>query len=401
MIKRLLLLTLFTFHASSHCDFQKLINAAKPLQKEIGCAIAAGGIILTAGGYYWGSTKSAAALARDQYNTEQARIKKEANDRLEKTRQEEKERKEREEAIKAVALRKSQAEAFAAYVIKEYADEIELQNGEKFNEHFFRVIISKSNQKPFNTYNQSLETTINKLAQFEGVLDTQKFEQLESQLKNIRRTYNFLFSNNLHEETLNAQKEKNAAEIKRIEIEHAQLQNQKLRAEEEAQIETKKALKIFNENNQRIIGAFNEMHSTNKKLVSTLNSYHTAVIDNTRNHEANHQNMALQLRNRETVLDRKFEAQAAEVRKVNEQMAEVANTLKQVAKVATELAKAQNHPSAPQNIPTTGNPQPTTTVTYNNASLPVTATTEQAPPPTYVGDSLSSQGVQAIPVPRS
>lgn len=406
MIKRLLLLTLFCLHATSQCDFdfKKLQNALQPFKKELQCIIggtAVTGASLLAGGYFWGASRSDAALKKKQFDIEHAKQEKIEHDRIEKVRLEEKEKKDKEEALKAAALKKKEAELFAISITKEYVDETKLlERGTSDDEHqniHCRIILSKHNHKPFNSYDQRLDANARTLEQFKDILDKPQFEYLENLLKGVRRTFNFFFAKYQHEEAMTAQKEKNAADIKRIEIEHAQLQNNKLRAEEEAQIETKKAMKSFSDHNRRLQETSQEIHIACKQIASTVNSYRNAVNDNTRTHEANHQRMALQLQNRETMLDRKFEAQAVEVAKLNTQLTEVLVPLKQLAKIAEE-AKSATQVAQAQSKAVTGHPAPvTSTSSTTTSSVPTTA--EQTPPPSFVGDSIAFNSIPAIPVP--
>jgi hypothetical protein len=405
MVKRLLLLTLFSLHSTSYCTFEKMVNALKPFKQEltyVGSGLAASGAGLVIGGYLWGSSNSKAALEKKKFDIEHANQQRAEQARLEKVRLEEKEKKDKEEALKAAILRKKQAATFATSMAKEYCDEIELLNAEKLNEHnhdrFSRIIVGKHNQKPFNNYYQILDENIRKLAQLEDTLDKQQFEYMESQLKAIRNSYNFLFSKHQHEEAMAAQKEKNAADIKRIEIEHAQLQNQKLQNEQDALIETKKALRSFSEHNRALNKTLQEVHASNQQIASTVNTYKNDVNSNIRAHEANHQRMALQLQSRETMLDRKFEAQAVEVTKMNTQLAEVLVPLKQLAKIAEDANKAAAQVAQAQSRPVTGHPAPvTSTSSTTTSSVPTTA--EQAPPPSFVGDSIAFNSIPAIPVP--
>ncbi len=406
MVKRLLLLTLFSLHSTSYCTFEKFVNALKPFKQEltyVGGGLAASGAGLVIGGYLWGSSNSKAALEKKKFDIEHANQQRVEQARLEKVRLEEKEKKDKEEALKAAVLRKKQAAAFATSMAKEYCDEIELMNAEKLNEHhherFARIIAGKYNQAPFNNYYQVLNSNICKLSQLEDTLDKQQFEYMESQLKGIIRAYNFLFSKHQHEEAMAAQKEKNTADIKRIEIEHAQLQNQKLQNEQDALVETKKALRSFSEHNRELNKTLKEVHASNQQIASTVNTYKNDVNNNIRAHEANHQRMALQLQNRETVLDRKLETQAAEVKKVNTQLTEVLAPLKQLAKIAEDANKAAAQVTQAQSRPVTGHPAPvTSTSSTTTSSMPTTAT-EQTPPPSFVGDSIEFQSISAIPVP--
>lgn len=272
MVKRLLFLTLFSLHSTSYCTFEKLVNALKPFKQEltyVGGGLVASGTGLVIGGYYWGTSRSTAALEKKKFDIEHAKAQRAEQARIDKARLEEKEKRDKEEALKAAIFRKKQAAAFATSMAKEYCDEIELLNAEKLNEQhhdrFSRIIVGKYNQKPFNSYYQILDENIRKLAQHEDALDKQQFEYMESQLKAIRNSYNFLFSKHQHEEAMAAQKEKNAADIKRIEIEHAQLQNQKLQNEQDAFVETKKALRSFSEHNRALNKIFKRyMLATNK-----------------------------------------------------------------------------------------------------------------------------------------
>lgn len=408
MIKRCLLFTLLFIHANTYCDFDKFVQALKPYKPElrqVGCVLVASGAGLLVGGYWWGSLRSKAALEKKKFDIELAKQQRAEQARIEKARLEEKEKKDKEEAFKAAILRKQQATAFATAMAKEYCDEIELINAEKLNEHhherFARIIVGKYNQKPFNNYFQTLDENIRKLAQLEDVLDKQQFEYMETQLKGIFRAYNFLFSKHQHEEAMAAQKEKNAADIKRIEIEHAQLQNQKLQNEQDALLETKKALRAFGEHTRELNKTLQEVHNSNNKIASNVNSYKNAVNDNIRAHEARHQSLVLKLETRESELNRKLDNQAVEVKKVNTQLAEVVNPLKQLAKLAEDASKAAAVASVQAQKPVTGNSSPVTGSSSTTPSVMPTTATEATPPPTYYGDTISTHSIQSIPVPNA
>lgn len=405
MIKRSLLLTLMCIYANTYCTFDKFIQAIQPYQselKQVGCILTVGGAGLAIGGYYLGSTRSKAALEKKKFDIERTKQQRAEQARIEKARLEEKEKRDKEEALKAATLKKQQATAFATAMAKEYCDEIELINAEKLNEHhherFARIIVGKHNQKPFNNYFQALDTNIRKLAQLEDVLDKQQFEYMETQLKGILRAYNFLFSKHQHEEAMAAQKEKNAADIKRIEIEHAQLQNQKLQNEQDALVETKKALRAFAEHNRKINETLQTLNRNTEHLNATINSYKNAVNDDLRAHKAQHQGTLLKGEMRESEVNRKLDNQAAEVKKINALLTEVLAPLKQLAKLAEDAQKASVSHS--HSRPVTENPAPVTSSASTTSTTPATAT-EQAPPPTYLGDSISTQGIQVIPVPNA
>lgn len=409
MIKRLLLLALLSLHATSQCyDFDKLKNALKPFKQELQCIIggaAVTGASLLVGGYFWGSSNSKAALEKKKFDIEHAKQQRAEQARIEKERLEEKEKKEKEEALKAAILRKKQAATFATSLAKEYCDEIELMNAEKLNEHhhecFTRIIVGKYNQKPFNSYYQKLDENIRTLAQLEDTLDKQQFEYIETQLKGIFRAYNFLFSKHQHEEAMAAQKEKNAADIKRIEIEHAQLQNQKLQNEQDALVETKKALRTFGEHNRKLNDTLQTMNKNTEQLNASINSYKNAVNDDLRAHKAQHQGIVLKLETREAEVNRKLETQAAEVKKVNTQLTEVLVPLKQLAKIAEEATKASAAAVVQASKPATGNPTPVTSTSSSTTSSKPATATEQTPPPTYDSEPVSIAGIQAIPIPNA
>lgn len=406
MIKRLFLLVLVSLHSTSYCTFEKLVNALKPFKQEltyVGGGLVASGTGLVIGGYYWGTSRSTAALEKKKFDIDHAKAQRAEQERIEKARLEEKEKRDKEEALKAAILRKKQAAAFATSMAKEYCEEIELINAEKLNEHhhdrFTRIIVGKYNQKPFNSYYQKLDENIRKLAQLEDTLDKQQFEYTETQLKGIFRAYNFLFSKHQHEESMAAQREKNAADIKRIEIEHAQLQNQKLQNEQDALVETKKALRSFGEHNRRLNETLQAVHNSNNQIASSVNSYKNAVNDNIRVHEAKHQSLVLKSESRESEINRKLEDQAAELKKVNTQLTEILNPLKQLAKIAEDANKAAAQVAQAQSRPVTGHPAPvTSTSSTTTSSMPTTAT-EQTPPPSFVGDSIAFHSIPAIPVP--
>lgn len=407
MIKRCLLISLVFIHANTYCDFDAFIQAFKPYKREltqVSCGLAVGATGLVIGGYWLGSSHSKAALEKKKFDIERAKQQKEERERNEKVRLEEKEKRDREEALKEAIIRKKQATAFATAMAKEYCDEIELINAEKLNEHhherFARIIAGKYNQKPFNSYFQTLDENIRKLAQLEDVLDKQQFEYMETQLKGIFRAYNFLFSKHQHEEAMAAQKEKNAADIKRIEIEHAQLQNQKLQNEQDALVETRKALRTFGEHNRKLNETLQTMNKNTEQLISTINSHKNAVNDDLRAHKAQHQGIVFKLETRESEVNRKLETQAAEVKKINIQLTEVLSPLKQLAKLAEDASKAAVVSSVQAQKPVTGNSSPVTGSSSSTQATPATAT-ETTPPPTYYGDTISTQGIQSIPVPNA
>lgn len=406
MIKRCLLVSLLFLHAHTYCDFDAFIQAFKPYKREltqVGCGLAVSATGLVIVGYWLGSSHSKAALEKKKFDIERAKQQKEEQERNEKVRLEEKEKRDKEEALKAAILRKKQAAAFATSMAKEYCDEIELINAEKLNEHhherFARIIVGKYNQKPFNSYFQTLDENIRKLAQLEDVLDKQQFEYTETQLKGIFRAYNFLFSKHQHEEAMAAQKEKNAADIKRIEIEHAQLQNQKLQNEQDALLETRKALRTFGEHNRRLNETLQAVHTSNNQIAASVNSYKNAVNDNIRVHEAKHQSLILKSESRESEVNRKLENQAAELKKVNTQLTEVLSPLKQLAKIAEDAQKAAVQVAQAQSKPVTGHPAPVTSTSSTTTSSVHTTATEQTPPPSFVGDSIAFHTIPAIPVP--